>query len=265
MNVQPCHYIGIMAAALVFTGCNTEPPKCSDEKVTSVVLKLLAESLASIDKLDAAAVRAKLSLEFPMATALDEKIKKYSCDANLVVSGGYKINIGYTSQVGDDNRNVVSLKEMSGIQILPLRMALAAVLSEKATATTSQAATPTTEAPQPVAAAPAPAVATQVSFVPSFDCAKASTPSERAICSEPLLGKLDGALAENYKYMLASDIGDGAKGDLRAKQRAWIAERNKCSDNQCLETAYRARLEAVCEYPVLSGVHPICTTSAEIK
>jgi len=246
-----------MATALLVSACSTEPPKCSDEQTTSLVLKLLSESLASIDKSNVDAVKAKLSLEFPLATALDEKIKKYSCDANLVVSGGYKMNISYTSQVGDDNRHVVSLKEMSGIQVLPLRMALAAVLSEKAAAPPTPATTPTAEAPS--------AVAAQVSFEPSFDCAKASTPSERAICSEPLLGKLDGALAENYKYMLASDIGDGAKGDLRTTQRAWFVERNKCSDSQCLERTYRARLEAVCEYPVLSGVHPTCTTSAEIK
>jgi uncharacterized protein len=80
-----------------------------------------------------------------------------------------------------------------------------------------------------------------------------------------MLGKLDGALSENYKYMLASDIGDGARSDLKATQKKWLAERNKCTDNQCLANTYRKRIDEVCEYPVISGVHPICTSSDEIK
>lgn len=105
----------------------------------------------------------------------------------------------------------------------------------------------------------------QASWSPSFDCAKASTFSEKAICTDTLLGKLDGALAENYKHMLASDIGDGARNDLKATQRRWLAERNKCTDNQCLASAYRKRIDEVCEYPVISGAHPVCTNSDEIK
>lgn len=128
--------------------------------------------------------------------------------------------------------------------------------------------------PTPVAeSAPAPTVVLtaeqpqvpQKHWAPSFDCTKASTPIERAICSDPLLGQLDGALSENYKYMLASDIGDGARNDLRATQKKWIAERNKCTSNQCVADAYRKRIDEVCEYPVISGVHPICASSDEIK
>lgn len=105
----------------------------------------------------------------------------------------------------------------------------------------------------------------QASWNPSFDCAKSLTFSEKAICTDTLLGKLDGALAENYKYMLASDIGDGARNDLKVTQRRWLTQRNKCTDNQCLASTYRKRIDEVCEYPVISGVHPVCTNSNEIK
>ncbi len=105
----------------------------------------------------------------------------------------------------------------------------------------------------------------QAALMPSFDCTKASTFSEKAICSDPLLGNLDGALSKNYKYMLASDIGDGARNDLKTTQKDWLAERNKCTDNQCLANTYRKRMDEVCEYPVISGAHPICTTSDDIK
>lgn len=120
----------------------------------------------------------------------------------------------------------------------------------------AQATIPITEKAQP---------SPQPSWSPSFDCAKASTFSEKAICTDTLLGKLDGALAENYKYMLASDIGDGARGDLKSTQRKWLAARNKCIDNQCLAGTYRKRIDEVCEYPVISGVHPVCANSDEIK
>lgn len=120
-------------------------------------------------------------------------------------------------------------------------------------------------APNPTLAPPPASEKPQATWSPSFDCAKASTFSEKAICSDTLLGKLDGALAENYKYMLASDIGDGAKNDLKATQRKWLAERNKCTDNQCLANTYRMRIDQICEYPVISGTHPICTSSDEIK
>ncbi len=111
----------------------------------------------------------------------------------------------------------------------------------------------------------APQATPQATWKPSFDCAKASTFSEKAICSDTLLGKLDGALSENYKYMLASDIGDGARNDLKTTQKNWLVERNKCANNQCLVNAYRKRLDEVCEYPVISGAHPNCTSSDDIK
>lgn len=110
-------------------------------------------------------------------------------------------------------------------------------------------------------AVPAPAVARRG---PGFDCAKATTPAEKVICGDPLLGDLDGALSDNYRFMMASDIGDEARAHLKTSQRTWLAERNQCKDRECFVRTYRGRIDEVCEYPVLSGVHPACTASAEI-
>jgi uncharacterized protein YecT (DUF1311 family) len=100
---------------------------------------------------------------------------------------------------------------------------------------------------------------------PSFDCAKATSPIESKICTDPLLGRLDVVLASNYRMMLASDIGDGATSDLKATQKQWVIERNRCSSQQCLVEVYRRRITEVCDYPVLSGVHPNCASSDAIN
>lgn len=99
---------------------------------------------------------------------------------------------------------------------------------------------------------------------PSFDCKNAATLVEKLICREPLLMRLDVALAENYKRMLASNIGDGAKSHLRSTQKSWLSIRDKCENRDCIVNAYRQRVDEVCDYPVLSGAHPTCTASAEV-
>lgn len=99
----------------------------------------------------------------------------------------------------------------------------------------------------------------------SFDCKKASTFVEKTICVSPFLGKLDDALADNYRQMMASDLGDGPdnKG-LKKEQRVWIAQRNKCTREQCLIDLYRKRVDEVCAGGVVSGLHPTCVQSDDI-
>lgn len=108
------------------------------------------------------------------------------------------------------------------------------------------------------------AVCTSTASSVSFDCAKASSFSEKAVCTDALLGRLDDALAENFQSMLASDLG-GSKSGLRAEQKKWLVERERCTTVKCLIDMYRKRVDATCEYGVVSGVHPVCTMSEDIK
>lgn len=101
-------------------------------------------------------------------------------------------------------------------------------------------------------------------FAVSFDCSKASTFVEKEICSDSLLGRLDDALSENYKGMLESDFGN-SKNSLKTEQRKWLADRNECTNNKCLVDSYRKRIDETCDYAVVSGVHPECTMSDDIK
>lgn len=77
---------------------------------------------------------------------------------------------------------------------------------------------------------------------PSFDCAKAATPAETAICADENLSYLDWLLGGHYRQAQAA-LGDGAVC-LRSDQRRWLREvRDRCTDAACLERAYYRRLD----------------------
>lgn len=78
------------------------------------------------------------------------------------------------------------------------------------------------------------------SFAASFDCSKANTKTEKAICSDPILSKLDEDMAAAYsKALKTSDPGAVKKG-----QRKWLREiLAPCiEDKVCIKKAYENRL-----------------------
>lgn len=81
--------------------------------------------------------------------------------------------------------------------------------------------------------------------VASFDCRKAGTATEKAICSDIALARLDRNLADNYTVAL-SFTDEAGKAKIREAQRQWIAERNACGgDIGCLSSAYQARIKVL--------------------
>lgn len=61
----------------------------------------------------------------------------------------------------------------------------------------------------------------------SFDCTRASLPTERAICSSDELRALDRTLDEKYRAVLA-EMDAGRRQALIKDQRAWLKHRNEC-------------------------------------
>lgn len=269
--------------AVFIGGCGKEAPKCSDDETSSLVRKIILDQIGGSEGLTEKEIRENLKIELPRASAFDEKIKKYSCEAKLVAGNTYQLPITYESQLDDKGQHIVAV---GGISRRDLFVVQAGVIegikkerAEKGASTKPESSSVRTPSDQPTTpvtpvaptnpAADSGAGTAQLSSQalkgPSFDCTKATTFSEKAVCTDALLGKLDGALADNYKKMLASNIGDGAKADLKATQKKWLSERNQCADNQCLVGSYRKRVDEVCDYPMLSGVHPGCITAEEIK
>jgi hypothetical protein len=84
----------------------------------------------------------------------------------------------------------------------------------------------------------------------SFDCRKAATPVERAICADRDLAEADRLLAAAY----AAAGGSGKDARLEAAQRAWVAERDRrCGPEKeparCLFRAYGRRILEMRAWP----------------
>jgi len=80
---------------------------------------------------------------------------------------------------------------------------------------------------------------------PSFDCARATTWSEKSICTDEGLAMLDREMATAFsaRQETAGDIG---REQLRVDQRAWLETREQCRSEAdpigCLTSRYRSRI-----------------------
>lgn len=75
---------------------------------------------------------------------------------------------------------------------------------------------------------------------PSFNCAKATTVTERGICDAPGLWMPDRAMNHIFK-VIHSEGSAESKRELNKRQRAWIQRRETCgNDVQCLTDLYDA-------------------------
>lgn len=88
----------------------------------------------------------------------------------------------------------------------------------------------------------------------SFNCAKAQTPVERLICSDPQVSELDGRLDKAYR---AADVtGMWQRSELGPDQKEWLKNvRNRCNDGPCLVRAYQARIEELSKPRDVTGTY----------
>jgi uncharacterized protein YecT (DUF1311 family) len=76
-----------------------------------------------------------------------------------------------------------------------------------------------------------------------FDCTKAVSEAEKAVCSNAGLSAQDSTLSATWKQVLAQ--GDGS-AQLKTTQRNWLKQRDACGgDTQCLAQRYRERLDTL--------------------
>lgn len=78
----------------------------------------------------------------------------------------------------------------------------------------------------------------------SFDCAKAGTRTEKAICADPAVSRMDEDMATAFKAAMEAWPAGNWKDFLRREQRDWIKTRDsECkADAACLKRDYELRI-----------------------
>ena len=102
----------------------------------------------------------------------------------------------------------------------------------------------------------------------SFDCAKAATPFEHAICDNPELSRADERLAKSFATAIGG-LSDTALAEVRGDQRAWLDFAQKaCSPDakpmtrgnygeegvRCLSNVFRTRSNALETSRMINGM-----------
>jgi uncharacterized protein len=96
---------------------------------------------------------------------------------------------------------------------------------------------------------------------PSFDCRKAASVSERTICANTTLSRLDFQLGRTWETLLNAFIDSAQRTQMKQDQRTWIVRREKCGgDGDCIGKLYRDRLftlDGADEAHRFSGVYEV--------
>lgn len=171
--------------------------------------------------------------------------EKTSFHLQLTLHDGTQDSLSFVRKISSDDLNKIANAEA---RARPGSIGETA----KAAEAVNQAALPVQPTPEniaPSAAAAQPLVEqatvaastpSQATWMPSFDCTKASTGPERLICSNKELSEADVTLAQAYRVALNAS---SDKDALKNSQIAWRkSERDACSDVQCMLTAYQNRL-----------------------
>lgn len=94
----------------------------------------------------------------------------------------------------------------------------------------------------------------------SFDCTKASTPDEHAVCANPTLSALDSEMGGLWFAYSRLPMLMGGNGDRQDEARGFLAARGKCgADAKCLTALYQARIATLKEHIAMyiKGMQPL--------
>lgn len=82
----------------------------------------------------------------------------------------------------------------------------------------------------------------------SYDCTRAETAAEIAVCDHPGLNRLDEEMTASYRSLL-NQLPPRQANRLREDQRSWIIARDSCgADTRCLRARYQERIARLNEY-----------------
>lgn len=207
---------------------------------------------------------AALRMENPVMESQDSSSNAVNCSGSLSIDlppglgvvGGRRTlsaDVDYTVQpAADGSGNVVLLRNADAI-ITPL--ATLARLNEPApaapptevnevTGTQSGASPPPLGQSTPPQAQPQPQPQASSGAHPSFDCAKARTKGELAVCSDAGLAALDRNMATQYGRAMANASPEEAALLRRTRDR-FLSYRDHCPSRSCIGDAYVGRMREI--------------------
>jgi uncharacterized protein len=88
---------------------------------------------------------------------------------------------------------------------------------------------------------------------PSFDCSRAESRGEIAVCSDPGLSVLDVNMTRQYQRALGSSTPQ-QHALLQSTRNRFIAYRDRCPSRQCIADAYMGRMSEIRD--IMEGRYP---------
>jgi uncharacterized protein len=79
----------------------------------------------------------------------------------------------------------------------------------------------------------------------SFDCQKAKTFIEKAICQNPDLSELDDELGSQFQMALTDNKNPAV---FKKQQLTWLKQRDTCQTVDCVKKSYKQRIATLVKY-----------------
>ncbi len=240
--------VSVLFFAMLLVGCAKEAPKCSDPETLSAVRGIIVGQFGTENpaaKLSKKDRDEKIQIQNPRAESFDEKIKKYSCEANLLIafrpSGeSLQMPIKYESQLDDSKEHLVFIKNVMQRDMFILAVAFnteAASDAERQKAgsvpAVVQSAAPATQQTAPPT--PTPVTPDQKATVDTVEKSGICKSLDLAVtadmreCISKKYAIADGELNDVYKQVMAR-LDEVGKSTLRTQQRQWVKDKEaKCT------------------------------------
>lgn len=133
MFTKTTAFVSIAMLAVLLSVCKKEPPKCSDKETLTLVRTIILDQVGGAGNLNEKEIEETVKLEHPRASAYDDKIGKYSCEATLVFANAWRLpTIKYESQLDDDQKHLVMVGGFLRGDLWRMASALQGVKEKKA-------------------------------------------------------------------------------------------------------------------------------------
>ena len=242
-----------------------EPEKlCADKRTYDLIKRELFRRAAQLRGSDQAAFDqlsgyAVVRMENPVMESEDDSTGAVNCSGSLsldlppsvaVVGGRHTLtsDVDYTIQpAADGSGNVVLLRNADAI-VTPLATLARAEQppAEAAPAVPEQAPTEQPEANVAASESANKVVGPQTSYAgrPSFDCSRAHSKGEIAVCSDSGLAALDQNMATQYRQAIGSASPE-QKALLQRTRDRFLGYRDRCPNRSCIADAYVGRMREI--------------------